>query len=80
MMRDKLIDQLTQEADEITCYASTAAEYRPNRTAILLREAARALEAWEELWKRLEWCPGHDSKTEAQRGGPTIGGMGGILG
>lgn len=39
-----LAERLQQEADEITCYASTIAEHRPNATAKLLREAAVAIE------------------------------------
>lgn len=35
---------LLQEADDITCYASTTTEYRPNKTAKLLREVAAALD------------------------------------
>jgi hypothetical protein len=39
-----LADRLQKEADEITCYASTIAEHRPNGTAKLLRDAAVALD------------------------------------
>lgn len=42
-MSNELADRLVQEADEITCYASTITEYRPNGTAKLLREAATEL-------------------------------------
>jgi hypothetical protein len=38
-----LPERLNAEADAITCYASTTTEHPPNRTAILLREAAAAL-------------------------------------
>lgn len=38
-----LADMLEQEADEITCYASTTTEHRPNRTAKMLRNAAKEL-------------------------------------
>jgi hypothetical protein len=54
---DDLADRLWQEADNITCYGSTTSEYPPNRTAILLREAASRMRgvAMSE----------RDSKTEA---------------
>jgi hypothetical protein len=38
-----LPERLNAEADAITCYASTTIDHPPNRTAILLREAAAAL-------------------------------------
>lgn len=40
---EHLANQLDQEADEITCYASTIKEYRPNKSAALLREASKVI-------------------------------------
>lgn len=60
-----LANRLEQEADEITCFASTAAEYRPNVTAKLLREAAKALRETPSETKTPEGYPGvaHDFET-----------------
>jgi hypothetical protein len=39
----RLVDALEEEADRLTCYASTMKEHRPNYAARLMRDAAKAL-------------------------------------
>ena len=54
-----LADALEKEADEITCYASTISEHRPNGTAKLLRNAAlelrskqREVDSWRDAYEK----------------------------
>jgi hypothetical protein len=44
----RLIDALEEEADRLTCYASTMKEHRPNYAAMLMRDAAKALAFYEQ--------------------------------
>jgi hypothetical protein len=44
----RLIEALEDEADRLTCYASTMKEHRPNYSAMLMRDAAKALAFYEQ--------------------------------
>lgn len=43
MASKDLVERLRTEAGELTCYASTTTEHRPNATAALLEEAAKEI-------------------------------------
>jgi hypothetical protein len=52
-----IVDRLTIEAGQITCYASTTTEHPPNATAVLLREAAtEILRLREYEWMYKDLC------------------------
>jgi hypothetical protein len=47
-----------------------------------IAELERKVREWDERWNRLEWCHSgcKDGTPSNGRGGPTIGGGGGLLG
>lgn len=57
MSSNDLVERLRTEAGEITCYASTTTEHRPNATAVLLEEAAKEITRLREFeWMYKDLC------------------------